>query len=537
MKMRKMIALFACAAIAVTSAGCSGGGGTKDGGQGNLEKLMNAQPDEVTLPLVETPVKMTVASTISVTSAGQTFGLGDIEAFKELERRTGVQIEYQTVSEEKLNLLFASNNLPDMILTDWDKFGGTYKYAMDGQLIALDDLIMEHSPDFLNVLKKDKSILDNTLDVDKHIYLYPFIRPEMELRVFEGFQIRRDWLEKLNLEIPQTVDDLYKVLKAFKEQDPNGNGKQDEVPIISDKKLPFIDHAMNWFGIDAFYQDNGEVKCGWLQPEYKEFLETMSKWYSEGLIDADYLTCDTTQFRSKAVNELAGVWYGRAAGTLGTLEAAMSSVNPDFSIIGMPWLSKTEGGTGYAMPSKYIDNVTNIGMAITSNCQNPEIAAKWCNYAYGKEGHLLFNFGIEGDSYTMEDGIPTYTQNIMKNPNGLSVSEALSRYAIPGNYAMEQSIYYFDQFMTGSQKNAIDVWKKGDTARTLPTLKYDQSELEYSNNLKNEINTYVAEMQSKIIVGKEPMSSYDTMIEEIKKMGIDKVVETIQTAYDRTAAN
>lgn len=533
MKIKKVIAIAVCAALVSAMTGCSGGGGSKNAGEGDVNKLLAANPQEVTLPLSDTPEKLTVASTISVTSAGQTFGLGDIEAFKEFERRTGVEVEYQTVSEEKLSLMFASNTLPDMILANWDNLGGTYKYAMDSQIIPLDELIMENSPNFLNILKNDSSILNNALDVDKHLYLYPFIRPEEELRVFEGFQIRQDWLDKLNLETPQTVEDMYNVLKAFKEQDPNGNGQQDEIPIISDKKLPFADHAMNWFGIDTFYQENGEVKCGWVQPEYKEFLETMSKWYSEGLIDADYLTCDTTQFRSKAVNEQAGVWYGRAAGTLGTLEAAMSSVNPDFSIVGVPWLKKDNNSEGYAMPAKYIDNVINIGIAITPNCQNPELAAKWCDYAYGEEGHLLFNFGIEGQSYNLDNGVPVYSSEITANPNGLSMGEALARYAIPGNYAMEQSIHYFNQFMTGSQKNAINIWKEGNTSRTLPTLKYTQEELELANNLKNEINTYVSEMQSKIIVGREPMSSYDTMIERIKSMGIDKVTESMQKAYNR----
>lgn len=152
-----------------------------------------------------------------------------------------------------------------------------------------------------------------------------------------------------------------------------------------------------------------------------------------------------------------------------------------------------------------------------------------------EEGHLLFNFGIEGESYTMEDGIPTYTELITKNPNGLSMQESLSRYATPGQYAFEQSIYYFDQFMTGSQKDAIDIWKKGDTSRTLATLKYSGDELEIANNLKNEIKTYVGEMQSKMIVGKEPIDNFDSFVEKVKSMGIDRVVEIMQAAYDRSA--
>lgn len=533
--MKKQIAALLAVSMAVTVfAGCGGtGGGAQKTGTIGKEQLLSASPQEVTLPLANPPVKMTMASTVSVTSMGQTLGLGDVAAFKELEKRTGIQMEYQTVSTEKLSLLFASNDIPDLIYTNWDSMGGTYKYAYDGQLIALDNLIAENAPDFLNVLKKDESVYENLVDVDKYIYYFPFIRPNESLRVFEGFQIRKDWLEKLNLTVPKTVEDMHSVLKAFKERDPNENGAADEVPMISDKKFSTIDQAINWWGIDDFYQENGTVKCGWLQPEYKQYLQTMAQWYQEGLIDPDYLTCDTTQFRSKAVNELAGVWYGRAAGVLGTLEAAMASVNPEFSIVAVPWLS-VDGGTGYAMPAKYVENVINIGIAVTSKCQDPALAVKWCNYAYGEEGHLLFNFGIEGESYTMEDGIPTYTELITKNPNGLSMQESLSRYATPGQYAFEQSIYYFDQFMTGSQKDAIDIWKKGDTSRILATLKYSGDELEIANNLKNEISTYVGEVQSKIIVGKESAEYFDEFVEKVKSMGIDRVIDVMQTAYDRS---
>lgn len=535
--MKKQIAALLAAALTISAfSGCSGKDkNANSSGEIGMEQLLSASPQAVTLPLANPPVKMTMASTVSVTSMGQTLGLGDVEAFKEMEKRTGVQMEYQTVSAEKLSLLFASNDIPDMIYTNWDNLGGTYKYAVDGQLISLDNLIAENAPDFLNVLKKDNSVYENLVDVDKHIYYFPFIRSNEKLRVFEGFQIRKDWLEKLNLQVPKTVDNMHSVLKAFKEKDPNGNGTADEIPLISDKKLSAIDQAMNWWGISDFYHENGTVKCGWLQPEYKEYLKTMAQWYQEGLIDPDYLTCDATQFRSKAVNEQAGAWYGRAAGVLGTLETAMASINPEFSIVAIPWLS-TDGSNGYAMPSKYVENVINIGIAITSKCKDPALAAKWCNYAYGEDGHLLFNFGIEGESYTMEDGIPTYTELITKNPNGLSMQEALSRYAVPGSYAFEQSIYYFDQFMTGSQKDAIDVWKKGDTSRTLATLKYSDSELEVANNLKNEIDTYVGEMQSKYIVGKESIESFDSFVEKVKSMGIDKVIEVMQTAYDRSAS-
>lgn len=533
MKKKLASVLVSTTLIAAMLAGCGSKAGKDNMVTGELD-LAKANPAQNEQPIANPPQKMTMASTISATAAGQTLSLGDIAAFKELEKITGVQVDYTTVTADKLSLLFASDDLPDMIFTNWDVLGGTYKYAYDGQLIPLDKYVEKNSPNFINVLKKDETVYNNLKDADGKIYYFPFIRPIEELRVFEGFQIRRDWLDKLGLSVPKTVDEMYDVLKAFKEQDPNGNGKADEIPFISDAKTSGITQAMNWWGIDSFYVENGEVKCGWLTKEYKDYITTLAKWYKEGLIDPDYLVCDTTQFRSKAVNELSGMWYGRVAGVLGVLETAMKNVNPEFSIVGVPWLSQN-GKTGYAMPQKYIENVLGIGIAITSQCKDPDLAAKWCDYAYGEDGNHLFNFGIEGKSYTMEDGIPTYTKEITQNPNGLSISEALASYAIPGNYAFEQSPYYFDQFMSNSQKDAIDTWKKGNTSRILPSLRFNNEEIENATNRKNEISTFVSEMTSKYIVGKEDMDSYDKFVEEIKNMGIEDVLKSLQSAYDRKA--
>lgn len=531
--MKRKLALALAAVVAAASlAGCGGKKLQTSQGNKNAADLLSANPAKNEQPIANPPEKMKMASTISATAAGQTLSLGDIAAFKELEKITGVQVEYETVTTDKLSLLFASDDLPDMIFTNWDTMGGIYKYACDGQIIALDDYMAKNSPNLVSLMKKDESIYHNLTDADGKVYHFPFIRSTDNLRVFEGYQIRKDWLEKLGLKLPTTIDEMHDVLKAFKEQDPNGNGKADEIPFISDVKTSGINQAMNWWGIDAFYQENGKVKCGWLQPEYKEYIETLSKWYAEGLIDLDYLTCDTTQFRSKAVNELAGMWYGRAAGVLGVLETTMKNINPEFSIVGVPWLSK-DGKTGYAMPTKYIENVLGIGIAITAECKNPELAAKWCDYAYGEDGNKLINFGIEGESYTMEDGIPTYTDLIVNNPNGLSMSEALASYAIPGNYAVEQSPYYFDQMMGKSQKDAINVWKKGNTSRTLAPLKYTTDEFSAATGLRNEINTYVSEMTSKYIVGRESLDSYDDFVSKIEKMGIKNVISVMQQAYDR----
>ncbi len=533
MKWKKSFAwMIAVSLLCASLSGCGENSETVSHGKDAVLDVEKANPEQAQLPYANPPEKLIVASTISANVAGQTLALHEVEALKELERRSGVQAEFQTTTTEKLNLLFASDSLPDLIFTDWQAIGGTYKYAADQQIIPLDEYIGKYSPNFVEVLKKDSEIQPMLADIDGKIYYYPFLRSTQNLRVFEGYQIRRDWLEKLGLKMPETIEEYHTVLKAFKEKDPNGNGKQDEIPFISDKKTSGVERAVYWWGIDSFYQKDGAVRCGWLEPEFKEYIETMRQWYSEGLIDPEYLTTDTKQFNSKVVNEFAGTFYGRAAGVLGNLQTLMAPINEKFELAGLPWLSK-DGGNGQALISKYNEKVLGIGFAITADCKNPELAAKWADYAYGTDGHLLFNFGIENVSYTMENGIPTYTKEITANQNGLSKIEALASYAIPGNYAFEQSEYYFDQFMTGIQKNAIDVWKKGDSTRALPSLKYTNQEMTVANNKMNEIKTYVSEMQNKFITGKEPIENYTSFVEQVKKMGVDEVVQVMQTSYDR----
>ncbi|MBP3361297.1 MAG: extracellular solute-binding protein [Clostridia bacterium] len=513
-------------------AGC--GKGAQDN-IGNEEQkkldLAAANTRQFEMPLTDKPVKLSVVTNSSVNVAGKSYTYNEVKAFQEMERRSGIEVEFQHVQNEKINLLFASNALPDLLLLNWSGFGGALKHANDRQIIALDSYIEKYAPNLVNIMKEDNKIYLQLAEADGRIYNFPFIRGEEELRVFQGFMIRQDWLDKLGLEMPTTRDEFYNVLKAFRNGDPNGNGEADETPYLAEKSYG-IDRMYNFWGKDVFYVDNGTVKCGWTEPEYKEYIEWMNKLYSEGLIDPDYMINDRNQFDQKVARGLGGVWYGPAGGCLGRLTTLMEPVDPEFDLVGMPWI-KAADGNKYVVNSEFVAEVTGMGYAVSSSCKNIEEAVKWMDYAYSDEGQILFNFGIEGESYTMENGVPTYTDLIVNNPDGLAMNEATALYAVPFGYPMSQSIDYFNQSMSARQKAAIAVWKDVDVSGSIPTLKYTVDEYDDVMKKFNEIKSYNDEMVNKFIVGKEPISNYDKYVQTIKSMGIDSVVEAYRKAYDR----
>lgn len=493
-----------------------------------------AKPEEVKFPLTESPVELTVATYFTATSAGKTLSMNEIECFKEMAKRSGVHVDFQTTQNEKMALLFASDNLPDMVFGNWSQIGGVVQYADNGQIIPLDELISKYNPNFVNVLKESPDIKKQIAEADGKIYYYPMILLDKNLRVCRGFQIRQDWLRDLGIKAPTTIDEYYDMLVAFKNSDMNGNGKADEIPFVS-VGTEGLNNMMDWWGIDEYYLEDGKVKCGWLTDEYKDYLSTLAKWYKEGLIDPDYITVDKNIFNQRVSQEICGSWYGLAGGCLGKLSTLMADINPEFYLIGQNWLSK-DGQNPKCFDNLHVSAYQELGYAITSACKDPVLASKWIDYGYGADGNLLFNFGIEGESYTLEDGIPVYTDEITNNSNGLSMQESLARYAVPGAYSMEQSIYYYDQYMAGPQRDAIDIWKQCDSSSTLPVLKYTVDENDISNVLANEILTYVSGFQNRVIVGKESIENYEQFVSQLKSMGIDEVVKVKQTAYDRYIA-
>ena len=516
--------------------GCVGNGAKTGQSTGEVTTPLNvntAAPEEITLPIENDHSELSIACILSAPTGKSSYN--EIPLFEEYEKRTNIKPVFQHVTTEKMNLLLASNDLPDILVNEW-KDGQEKKAYNDGQILRLDDLMGKYAPNYVNILKQDPELHAQAVDADGFLYSFQFLRNDPELRVYDGFMIRQDWLDKLNLKMPTNVDELYHVLKTIKNSDMNGNGVADEVPFIMESGLA-IPHLAAWWGISNFYiDDNNTLQSGWLQPEYKEMLQYLNKLYNEGLLDPDYAITERNQFDTKISNGQAAMWFGLAGGGLARINTLMQPIDPEFKISALPWMTASNGKK-YCTNIEYVSPLSaRIGLTVTSNCKNPESAVKFADYAYSEEGGTLLSFGIENESYTMVNGTPTYTDLITNTP-GKSMSETLAQYTVATGWPMVQSMDYFNQFMLPAQKAAINIWKDCDTTRTVPVLKFHDEELNTAITKYNEIDSYNNEMISKFITGRESFDNYDNYQKTLKSMGLEDVVKVRQAAYERYIKN
>ena len=149
---------------------------------------------------------------------------------------------------------------------------------------------------------------------------------------------------------------------------------------------------------------------------------------------------------------------------------------------------------------------------------------------------MLFNFGVEGESYTMEGDYPTYTDQILNNPDGWSPAQSLSAY-IRGNYngPFVQDVRYLEQYYTlESQKQTPIVWGKTNASKhKLPPITPTADESKEFASIMNEINTYRDEMTLKFIFGTESLDNFDEYVKTIEEMGLPRALEIQNAALER----
>lgn len=456
----------------------------------------------------------------------------DTPGFKEMEKQIGVNIEYicPTAGQEseQFNLMLASREFPDAVRYSWNKVpGGIEKLIKDGIIYKMDEAFLkENAPDYYQMLQ-DNEVYDKASKTDSGSYyqfakVFDYKEGQNETLFTGGHFMRSDWLKELGLEAPETIDEWHTALTAFKEK------KGAEAPYTG-AGLPYgLEGAFGILG--DFYHDGDVVKYGPYEDNYKDFLTTMNQWYSEGLIDQNLVGITSKQVSSKILNGKSGVSFGWMASDFGSW---MHAATGSFDMVGVQIPVKNKGDISeYSFALAPVDA---SGAIINAKAKNPKLVAKVLNFGYSEAGHMLANFGIEGESYVMENGSPVYTDKVLNNPEGLSVALARDAYCeAPGGVYREDYRYIQQYYNLPQQKEAQKIWKNGNGVNhVMPELSYTEEEAAERSKIITEVKTYVDEMVSKFIMGVEPMSNYDEYRARLKSLGIEKAISITQAAYDR----
>ncbi len=499
-----------------------------------------ADPEPLKLPIVTKPLELTYWVPLDGNAGIAIPDYSHMTAYQEFERKTGIEIRFLHPpigqETEQFNLMVASGDYPDMIESNWLGYpGGPEKAIRDGVIIPLNEYIDKYAPNLKRILEERPDIRKQVVTDNGTIYTFPFIRKDPEILVWLGFQVRQDWLEKLNLPLPKTLDDWYVTLKAFKEQDPNGNGEADEIPWSTNQAWAqdFKRFYNSWGKDYGFYRIDDTIHFGPAEPEYKEYLATMNKWYSEGLIDPDYASMDQSQFDAKMTSNLVGACFGTAGSTLRRVSDLVGDKIPGFDLVGVEHPVGPAGA--FNMHAEAARMFSGLGASVTSQNRNIKETIKWLDYPYSEEGNLIMNFGREGLSYEMIDGYPTFTDEVLNHPT-LSMGQAISSHARSSfNGPFVQDARYFEQYMADPPMlmEAINRWAVATRERCMPPITPTPQESRKFASLMSDIQTYVDEMHDRFVMGYESLDNFDRYIQTLKNMGIDEAIAIQQAALDR----
>lgn len=458
---------------------------------------------------------------------------GETPLVKELSKRLDVEVTYihppLGQEKEKFNLLIASNNMPDIIWWKWGEnyTGGPSKAISEKRIISLNDY-KEHAPNFFGYLAEHTEA-DKLSKTDEGDYFgFTFIKDDEMPLISDGPIIRKDWLDELGLKVPETIDEWETVLKAFRDQ------KGAKAPVSTDTYgLSIFSNGFNTTGpYSGYYQENGVVKTGFVEEGYKNYITRMHQWYQEGLIDADFTTLDMTTINSNILTGVSGVTFNSIGSGIGRYMAAAKE--PGYSLAGAPYpVEKIGDEKKFTTISAIVPG--GYAAAITTSCKNIPLAMKFLDYGYSEEGHMLLNFGIEGESYDMKDGYPTYSELVTNNSEGLAFAEVLGRYTLSSSSGpLVQDYRYMDQYaQLPEQKQALAAWKDRAALKYVyPPISPKAEDLGEYSRLKTDIDSYAIEMFSKFVVGVEPLENYDAFVSELKNKGIDKLLAMMQKALD-----
>lgn len=505
---------------------------------GDAEVVTEETTSGSTYP-IDTDVTLTCWMELNSNVAANYNNMADTPFGRNLTRQTGIHIEYIHPAAgqvaEAFNLLLAEKVLPDIIENNWlDYSGGPEKAIKDGIIIPLNDVIEQYCPNLKAYLETHPEIDAMVKTDDGTYYCFPFIRGGDALLTSTGLVLREDWLEELHLEIPETIEEWEVVLTAFKEE------KNAAAPFTFQYSLEDFMNNNPWeyaYGVSRnFYlDDSGKIVYGAVQDGYKEYLQLMNKWMKQGLIDVDLLTLTGEQVAAKLTNGSAGASFGYCGSGMGNWINAGKAKDENYNLVAAPYPT-LDKGTKPEMGQRD-NNYIGIGSAaISTSCENIELAARLLDYAYSEEGHILYNFGEEGTSYELRNEEPNYTGLLLDNPDGISVTHAMGGY-IRANYngPFVQDEAYVEQYYTlDNQKDAVKIWAETNMEKhIIPPITPTAEESQEQSQIMYDINTYRDEYTIKFIFGTIDFSEWDTYVDTIYKMGLDRVLEIQNDALDR----
>ena len=448
---------------------------------------------------------------------------------KELEKQTGVKLKFihppKNKGGENFQMLLASRELPDIMASEWYSVaGGPQKAIQDGYILDLNNIFDQYAPNLSGYLQQNPEIDKMVKTREGSYYVFPFIRGDESLTVQFGPVVRRDWLEQLALSVPETIDDWTNMLRQFRQLGAS-------VPLAIEGESYLKSITIGAFGIGAdFYRENEKVYYGPVMPQYKEYLSLMKAWYEEGLLDPYFTSSTMGKMEYNIVHGISGACAAFIGSSYGRMLKEMDKQGNASSLQPVPYPVGRRGERQRFTHREH--RYTPIrGVAITTSCRDVQTAAEFLDFGYSEQGQMLYNFGIEGESYTLENGYPKYTDKIVGNDD---IAGQLACYTQTYSGPFIQDVRYVEQYYAfPQQKEGVKLWIDTDMKRyMMPMLYMPVEDQRRVSQIQSDITSYVEKMFIDFVMGVQPLESFNQYVEHVYSLGLEELIACKQTALD-----
>ena len=474
-------------------------------------------------------------------------GYGDWVSLQLAEEQTGVHIEWINIPQnqafEQFSLMVASDDYADMCRG----FSGFYSNGVEdayeqGIILDLTELIAENMPAYNAALDRNAQYRRD-LSTDDGMMLY-VNTVQTENYTMNGNVIRQDWLDALQLSMPETMDELEQVLLAFQSE----YGVSNALLVNQGNYGSILSQGFNTRGVpergDSYYVENGQVKCGLTDENLKSYVRTMHRFYEEGLFDSDFVSRSSNPKDPNVIQMIAtgetGV-FNTSIGIWTTITEA--STDPAMKLAAMPVVMEQTGDVTHFYDQYQIGSGS---VSLFYNCKEPEIACQWLDWFYTEAGSLAMCYGIEGESYTINDqGKPQWNEvqleTLAQEYSTTTSTIAEFYYGIKGNFvALVQSDCLFE-FYTDDMLQGIEVYgdptQYGDNWNFSNYMSLSSQDSAAVATVKTDIATYATTEITKFIIGEEDVDTqWDSYVAAIEAMGVQDVIAVYQDCYDTFSA-
>lgn len=540
----KALALTLSLAAVISMTGC---GGSKAGQASTTGLDESGQVREITFPLEETAE----LSFITSAPANSTQNPNERAIFQRLEEATNVHIEWTCFVEDQFNdkknlAMSQAKKLPDGLFNAGMSNYDLLRYAKQGVIIPVEELIDNYMPNLKAVFEAYPEYRTMSTAPDGHIYAFPWIEQLGEgksaIQAVGGMPfINKKWLDQLNLEVPTTTEELKEVLIAFKENDPAGNGQTIPMSFIVNGGNEDFHELMAAFGegygdVPDHIAVTNDKEVIWTatQEGYKEAIAWLHELYEAGVMDPEGFTQDWGTFVSKGKADRYGLFF--------TWDAANIGSNLE-DYIPLPALEGPTGMKNVARQSGSATSGYDRGRCVlTSNCRDTALAAKWLDQMYAPLQSPQNNWGTYGeeDKFNIfemsenENGEPMLKHMDLGTESPVEVRQAQS---VNGPLAILND--YYGKYVTCPDDAQYrldwisDIYVKDmNQEYVYPNVFMSQEDTDALTQYETDLKKYTEQMRADWIMNGGVEEGWDAYLAKLEEYGLSKYLEIKQRYLD-----